>query len=277
LLKEKRTLLAVQLIQTGLEACQKYSAHFEDVRVYTEQLTSLRRIADIPWAAIDWDDVDRRVRAVRTRLVISLGQALPALAALPHAEQWPDYFGLAYSVLSQEAYIFMATGNEALFQKIIPSVFVASLSAPSRVADQLQDIDATMRFIYSTEPVEDILELSGYALIFSELDGKGFWNTMKGLWNKYFAQQPAPQDEADRIMNIIKARQAWLTIFPRAFVRGAPASTQPILRTYAPCTAEYAGRPSKLYRFSNLMKSKPASSICRSSAMTCKWLMTSPA
>ncbi len=226
LLKEKRTLLAVQLIQTGLEACQKYSAHFEDVRVYTEQLTSLRRIADIPWAAIDWDDVDRRVRAVRTRLVISLGQALPALAALPHAEQWPDYFGLAYSVLSQEAYIFMATG---------------------------------------------------YALIFSELDGKGFWNTMKGLWNKYFAQQPAPQDEADRIMNIIKARQAWLTIFPRAFVRGAPASTQPILRTYAPCTAEYAGRPSKLYRFSNLMKSKPASSICRSSAMTCKWLMTSPA
>ena len=83
-----------------------------------------------------------------------------------------------------------------------------------------QDIDATMRFIYSTEPVEDILELSGYALIFSELDGKAFWDTVKALWNTYFAQPPAPQGEADRIMNIIKARQAWPTIFPRAFVRG---------------------------------------------------------
>ena len=220
LLKEKRTLLAVQLIQTGLEACQKYRGHFEDVRIYTEQLTSLRRVADIPWAAIDWDDVDKRVRAVRTRLVIALGQALPALTALPQSEQWPDYFGLAYSVLSQEAYISMATGDEALFQKIIPSVFVACLSAPGRVVEQLQDTDAKMRFIYSTEPVEDILELSGYALIFSELDGKAFWDTMRALWNKYFAQLPAPQDEADRIMNIIKARQSWPTIFPRAFVRG---------------------------------------------------------
>ena len=220
LLKEKHRLLAVQLIQTGLEACQKYRAHFEDVKVYTEQLTSLRRVADIPWAAIDWDDIDKRVRAVRTRLVISLGQALPALATLPQAEQWPDYFGLAYSVLSQEAYFAMATGDEALFQQIIPSVFEAWQSAPGRVADQLQNIDATMRFIYSTEPVEDILELSGYALIFSELDGKAFWDTMKALWNTYFAQLPAPQDEADRIMSIIKARQAWPTIFPRAFVRG---------------------------------------------------------
>jgi hypothetical protein len=157
---------------------------------------------------------------VRIRLVIALGQALPALATLPQSEQWPDYFGLAYSVLSQEAYISMATGDEALFQKIIPSVFIACLSAPGRVADQLQDIDAKMRFIYSTEPVEDILELSGYAIIYSELDGKTFWDTMRALWNDYFTQQPAPQDGADRFMNIIKARQAWPTIFPRAFVRG---------------------------------------------------------
>jgi hypothetical protein len=219
LLKEKHTLLAVQLIQTGLEACQKYRAHFEDVKIYTEQLTSLRRVTDIPWAAIEWDAVDRRTHAVRTRLVIALGQVLPALAALPQSEQWPDYFGMAYSVLSQEAYTAMATGDEALFQKIIPSVFEACLTAPARVADQLRDIEATMRFIYSTEPVEDILELSGYALIFSELDGKAFWDTMKALWSNYFAQQSAPQDEANRIMNIITFRRAWPTIFPRAMVR----------------------------------------------------------
>jgi hypothetical protein len=219
LLKEQRTLLAVQLIQTGMEACQKYRAHFEDVKVYTEQLISLRRVADIPWTVMDWNDVDIRVRAIRTRLVIALGQALPAMAALPQAEQWPDYFGLAYSVLSQEAYNAIATGDESLFQRIIPSVFVACLTAPSRVAEQLQDIDAKMRFIYSTEPIEDILELSGYTLIFSELDGKAFWDTMKAQWNTYIVQQSAPQDEVDRLMNIIKARQAWPTIFPRAFVR----------------------------------------------------------
>jgi hypothetical protein len=219
LLKEQRMLLAVQLVQTGLEACQKYKAHFEDAKVYTEKLTSLRRVAEIPWATIDWDDVSTRVHTVRTRLVIALGQSLPPLAALPQEEQWPDYFGMAYSVLSQEAYIAMATGDEALFQKIIPSVFLASLSAPGRIVEQLQDIDAKMRFIYSTEPVQDILELSGYALIFSELDGKPFWDTMKSLWNKYFAQQQVPQNEADRIMNIIRARQAWPTIFPRAIVR----------------------------------------------------------
>lgn len=220
LLKEKQVLQTVQLIQTGLEAYQKCRRNFEDVRVYTEQLTSLRRVADIPWATINWSDIDTRVRKVRTQLIISLGQALPALAAFPQSEQWPDYFGLAYSVLSQDAYISMATGDEALFRKIMPSVFTACLSASSRVANQLRDTDATMRFIYSTEPVEDILELSGYALIFSELDGKGFWDIVKALWNNYLAQQLAPQEEADRIMNIMKARRSWPTIFPRAFVRG---------------------------------------------------------
>ncbi len=193
--------------------------HFENVKVYADQLTSLRRVADIPWAAIDWNDVNIRVRAVRTRLVIALGQALPALVELPQAEQWPDYFGLAYSVLSQEAYNAMAIGDESLFQRIVSPVFEACLSAPGRVDEQLQDIDAHMRFIYSTEPMEDILELSGYALIFSELDGKAFWGKMKALWNRYFTQQSVPQDEVDRIMSIIKARQAWPTIFPRALVR----------------------------------------------------------
>ncbi len=219
LLTEKRTLLAVQLIQTGLEACQKYGKHFEGAKAYTEQLTSLRRVADIPWTEIDRDTFDSRIRGVRTQLVLSLGKALPTLVTLPPSEQMQDYFGLAYSILAQEAYIAMATGDETLFQQVISPVFVACLLAPGKVFEQLQEIDATMRFIYSTEPIEDLLELSGYALIFSELDGKSFWNTMKPLWNTYFAQQPVPQEEVDRIANIIQARRGRLTIYPRAMIR----------------------------------------------------------
>jgi hypothetical protein len=219
LLAEKHTLLAVQLIQTGLEACQKYRKHFEGAKVYMEDLTSLRRVADIPWTEIDWDTLNTRIRTVQKRLVISLGKALPTLATLPSSEQMQDYFGLAYSVLAQEAYAAMATGDETLFQQIISPVFGACLLAPGRVFELLQDIDATMRFIYSTEPIEDLLELSGYAIIFSELNGKSFWSTMKTLWNTYFAQQAVPQDEVDRIMNILQARKARVTIYPRAMVR----------------------------------------------------------
>lgn len=41
-----------------------------------------------------------------------------------------------------------------------------------------------------TEPVEDLLGISGYALVYSELDKKNFWVVAKNYWEQYLSKVP---------------------------------------------------------------------------------------
>ena len=233
LISEKRYIFAAQLIQRGLEACEKFTFHIEEAKACFDRLLALRRVTDIPWPTAEWDKLIKRMSAIRERLIIAFGQSSPALVTLPQSKHWPDYFGQAYSVLAQECYTAMATGHESLFQKIFPSLFLACLSAHDRRRTQLRDRDEKTLLVFSTEPIADILELSGYALIYTELDGKKYWAVAKKLWDNYFAQLPNSQDVVKYITNILDYRRSLFTILPRDLAR--TAWTQDLERQLRDC------------------------------------------
>ena len=41
--------------------------------------------------------------------------------------------------------------------------------------------------MFSTEPIENLMELSGYAIVYSELGPKNTWSVMKTVWDAYFS------------------------------------------------------------------------------------------
>ena len=129
----------------------------------------MRRVEDIPWGTVDWDELLGRVDKVRERLVVAFGQTTPYLASIPRSDRLPDYFGHAYSVLAQECYDALATGNESLFVKIFPPLFDASLAAFDKLRSELADNDSETARIFMMEPLIDIVTLSGHAIIYTEL------------------------------------------------------------------------------------------------------------
>jgi len=219
LIREKRFLNAIQVIQRGLEACDKFIYHLDTIRACFEGFSTLRRVQDIPWPTPDWDDFTKRVLDVRERLIINVGKSTITLAQMPSKPNWPDYLGQCFSVLAEECNSAMLKGNDKLFEQIFPPFFYATLAAHERLRTQLGSRTDQAAIVYMTEPIEDLLHLSGYALIYTELDGKTYWNITKKLWDSYLGHHTDSKAVIEFIGGAVAYRQSVFAILPRDPIR----------------------------------------------------------
>lgn len=219
LVKEKRFLNATQVVQRGLEGCNKFIRHLDSIKACFEQFSTLRRVEDIPWPTPDWDDFAKRVMAIRERLIVSFAKSSTTLAQMPIKENWPDYFGQCFSVLAEECNSAMVAGNEKLFEQIFPFFFSATFAAHQRLRTQLAGRTDQAAIVFMIEPIQDLLHLSGYALIYAELDGKKYWDIVKKLWDSYLDKQPGAKEVLEYILSLLSYRQSVFAIFPRDSIR----------------------------------------------------------
>src|SRR5262249_7894623 len=159
---------AAQVVQRGMEVAEKFRYHMREIRGCSERLEVLRRITDIPWPVTDWEKLDQRIEASRDELIVLIGQLAIYLVVAPRREGLPDYLGQAYAVLAQESYAAMAQGREDLFKRLFPALFLSALRAFDRLREHLGGEGQERVLVYSTEPIADLLELSGHAIIYSE-------------------------------------------------------------------------------------------------------------
>ena len=132
-LEAQNHLLVAELVQRGLETCQKLSSHFAKFKSWHEDYSLLNRSAEYDWPKIDWDGFEKRIVALRQSLVTALAKSSAELAKLPTVESWPDFFGHAYTVLSEECFTAMAYGNKELFGVVFPAFFQLALEANERL------------------------------------------------------------------------------------------------------------------------------------------------
>jgi hypothetical protein len=214
-----RYLPAAQVIQRGLEGVEKFRYHMREIRGCSERLEVFRRITDIPWTVTDWEKLEQRVEAAREDLIVLVGQLAIYLAVAARREGLPDYFGQAYAILAQESYAAIAQGKEDLFKKVFPSLFLSGFTAFDRLRERLGGEGPERLLVYSTEPIADLLELSGHAIIYSALDAKGFWDVARQLWDRYFEQLPDREAGAKFIHGIVEYRRSLFAILPRDLAR----------------------------------------------------------
>jgi len=219
LILEKKYLNATQVIQRGLEVCDKFSHHLKTIQSSFEQLSEFRRVPDTQWPDFAYEDLTKRVLAVRERLISNLAIASIQLAKIPSKQNWPDYFGQCYSVLAEECNSAMAQGNETLFRHLFPAFFSATLAAHDRLSSDLAGRTDQAALVYITEPIEDLFHVSGYALVYSELDGKKYWDTVKDLWDRYLSGQQKIKEFLESLNNTVNYRKSVFAILPRAPLR----------------------------------------------------------
>ena len=219
LISEKRYLNAAQIIDRGLEACNKFVHHLDSFHACYDRLSTLHFVKDIPWPTADWEGLTKRVLAVKEALIVNLAKSSFALAKMPFKKTWPDYFGQSFLVLAEECNNAMAAGNEALFRQIFPAYFYAALQAHDRLRADIGPRTDQAALVFITEPIEDLLHISGYALIYSELDGKKYWDTAKDCWDQYLNKHDRPKEVIESINDFVKFRQSIFAILPRATLR----------------------------------------------------------
>jgi hypothetical protein len=213
LIDEGHPIFAAQYLQRGLEACNKFTHHLSRIQAATIAIDAFRHASKDGWPAVPWESFEQRVTAVREQLVRDYARIAKHLTDVPTSRYWPDFFGQAYTLLAQEAYRALATGNQAMFKTAFSAFFVATAGAEARLRARVRDEDVTTAFIFSTEPLETLVHLSGFALIYAELDGGGAWAFTASVWDRYLSGPDGAQ-RASAICTALEARRSVFSIKP---------------------------------------------------------------
>lgn len=96
-----------------------------------------------------------------------------------------------------------------------PPFFKGTLRTPKIIVEQIKDWRQEVGLIIATEPLMDIMELSGYAKIYSELFNiPDFWNKCKTIWDNRFKSRNLPNDMIKTLIDLYNYRKSFLQIEP---------------------------------------------------------------
>lgn len=220
LINAQQFTLAVHLIQKWKEFSSKYRKMIFDLKKHVNCSSSYRLLGDLPWVDFDFEK-EKQIALDREKEVTDkMIQILPKLKTLTIGDDLPDYFGQALTEGIQACYEACEDSDHERLKKILPAVFDATLVAHDRLRKKVKDwsqIDSQL--VFSTEPLENLFEISGYAKLYSELyQNPELWNVVEQLWNVYFESVDAKQI-IQFIATISIYRDSLFTIMPQATLR----------------------------------------------------------
>lgn len=226
LIRKGDVFLATQTCSRGTEAISKARSHIAVAKAKVESLGELRRNLDfyltpLAWPQETWQETLQKLDECYGRLLVVLSQASPQLQDLRISRHYPDLLGEAFSKLAEGSFRAMQNGAVSEFGTVISGVFVSGFGAYSRTLNHLAGMDRGHLLVLATDPVLDLMELSGYALIYTELGSGEFWGIVKRKWDR-FLEDPATREMRLNIMALaVEADVSNFFLSPRSVLRTA--------------------------------------------------------
>lgn len=174
-----------------LELLHKIEFHMPTVRRAFDLLETMR---NEPSADELWPDAvlpGDKPRVLEEQLLINLGTAAIGLPSTPHDRAMPDLFGQAYRRLFDATFHAIVEARDEVARRLLPIALTLAERARERLVHDLAGERTRQRAIFGTEPLVDMLELSGYALLMSLVSGAGIWPTVQATWDSILSSGTA--------------------------------------------------------------------------------------
>lgn len=179
-------------ILDSLELVHKLAFH---LRTAHQAVTIIGTLRHAPTNDEQWPDgsLPHDVPAVlQEQLYLKLGQVALKLGHEPHDSTRPDLFGQSYRQLFDATFQAILDGRTDLARRLFPITIAMADRARARLSSDLVAERLRQQVIFGSEPLLDMMELSGYALLMSELDAPGIWPDVLALWDGIFSNDTAP-------------------------------------------------------------------------------------
>jgi hypothetical protein len=95
-------------------------------------------------------------------------------------------------VLFNATFHAILEGRTEIGAELFPKVIALAQLARVRLIDDLAAERQREQVIFGTEPLVDMMELSGYALLMSEVNGEGIWPEVREMWDRILSTDAAP-------------------------------------------------------------------------------------
>lgn len=213
-----RHLEAATVRARGLEASWKLLRHIETITERDQQLRAILVLQDLQQP--EWEEAPVAEIFVEFRLELfkDMAASIPHLASIPRSgSEMPDYLGEAVHRTGEACYEALARNDPDYFRAVFGPYFFGILTVADRIRPQVAQWWPQTAGSWMAAPIIDLLTISGYARIFSELnDDSAAWNVTRGLWDAWFEQEPERLQIIDAMISIERSTFA---LQPRAVLR----------------------------------------------------------
>lgn len=176
------------VISRGFEAVWKLERHAEDWQQMFEELRRGPLLVDfvrLPW---EWEEVHKKIGDLRAGLLRQFAASVPAQIGRRRDTAIPDYLGEAVHRISWGCFEALQNNDAELFKELFPTYLVGVLAIVDRIQPQVQEWQPSLAATAMSEPMADALDLSGYALIYSELHhNPALWEACERPWKGLLA------------------------------------------------------------------------------------------
>ncbi len=189
-LAEDRPYFAAMHAYRGLEACEKLHRNSPQIKENVSTFEKFRILKDLPWSSVGWEELDRQLKNNRQQLTAMLARCLSGLSKTETRKDTPDLFGQSYNTVYAQTIFCLQRNDATEFVFLFPYFFDAAIRAFDRLKkeEELRDETTENKLVFGTEPIVDLMDLSGYARIYSELhQNPGIWATCEKKWDEYLS------------------------------------------------------------------------------------------
>lgn len=197
LIQKEQFILSIQILSRGLEFTNKITYHLGNVQRTTDSFSKYKFVKTLPWPAIDWEEYRKELIGQNNELLFLLSQCIPKYPKKLFSEDFPDYLGLAVHTSGEALFDALDNNNHTLFEKIFPNYFLGILEIHDRLLNRNPLWTPREKLAALSEPFLDLIDLSGYAYIYSEYHQNSmFWKACKDLWDRFLSSV-----DTERILN----------------------------------------------------------------------------
>ena len=205
-------LVTIRILDS-LELVHKLTAHLDTAHQAVAVLGALRHA---PTSDERWPDgalPDDATPLLAEQLYLKLGQVALQLGHDSHDSTRPDLFGQSYRQLFDATFRAILDGRNDLARQLFPIAIAMADRARTRLSSDLAAERVREQVIFGSEPLLDMMELSGLALLMSEIDAPGIWPDVRVLWDGIFSDGTAPALAA-HLSAVLSAHENLFAITP---------------------------------------------------------------
>ena len=174
------------VLSRGVEVVWKMERHIAHWHDVATQLRAEPLQVDLKRPEWDWDGLAARIADLRVELFRQLAALIPQHVTRERRDDIPDYLGEAVHRVGEAAFTALADNSDELFGQLFPTYFLGVPAIVDRIREQVTEWHPNQAVTAVAEPVVDLMDLSGYALIFAQLhNNPRLWKICEASWLKH--------------------------------------------------------------------------------------------
>lgn len=198
-------MLAAVWLQRAIEACHKAKDRIQALERTYEHLKSCQ-IAELRWQPSGGDAALVSIEEHRVNVVRLLAAAVPDLVTVPQDDSLPDVVGPARAWIADELVSMMDLKQEAGFRELFAAYFSATLATHDQLLAMMRETGREYFAYAAMNTLLDLMDISGFALLFSALDGTKFGEQTTGTWDVFFGRASDARATLQALYTAVDAR-----------------------------------------------------------------------